>query len=506
MKPYLSILYKIFLGIGVTCVIVGIKYLFSDYIGNPSPYLLLALGVFISSFAGDNISGLTSTFIGTLLAAYFFTPFNSTLKLTPHITIQIIANLIQGILIVWIIHVFKMNRQKIKEQAELLHLTKDAIMVQDEDNTILFWSKGAESLYGYSEEEAVGKIGFKLMRTKFPESLKKIQNKLLKDRYWSGELAQTTKNGNNLIIESNWSIVKDEIKHGLKILEVNRDITKRKQLEKELISINLKLEEKVIERTKKLNKLNKILERSNRELQEFAYIASHDLQEPLRKVQSFGNLLLEEDDANLSKDGKSYLHRILDASTRMRTLIEDLLLYSRVTTKAQPFNTMNLNDVAQDALSILESRINEVNGKITIDTLPELQADRVQMTQLFQNLLSNSLKFHRKDTPPVIHVYSTFRGNKKTDTITKNNQDQIINLYFEDNGIGIDKQYFNRIFNIFERLNAKKEFEGTGIGLAIVKKIVERHKGFIKVKSNPAGGTTFVISLPRAQKGGDSDE
>lgn len=262
----------------------------------------------------------------------------------------------------------------------------------------------------------------------------------------------------------------------------------------QLAEANKFLEERVHNRTKELrttmnemSALNEKLKRSNRELEEFAYIASHDLQEPLRKIQAFGNLLAEEYENKLNDEGKLYLEKIQNAASRMRRLIDDLLSYSRVTTHQSEFSIVSLSNIMTDIISNLDVQIQEAAAKISVKKLPEIHGDENQLYQLFQNLISNALRYRSK--------------NRKTNiTIWSDESNGMHHIYVKDNGIGFDEKYKDRIFNIFERLHSRHQYEGTGIGLAIVKKIVLRHKGLVEVKSKPDHGTTFCISLPITKK------
>jgi PAS domain S-box-containing protein len=233
------------------------------------------------------------------------------------------------------------------------------------------------------------------------------------------------------------------------------------------------------------------LEQSNRDLQEFAYIASHDLQEPLRKVLAFGDRLESKYGNLLDETGRDYLKRMRDASQRMQTLINDLLSFSRVSTRAQPFIEVDLNLLAREVVSDLEFQIDRTNGYVIIDNLPIIEADPTQMHQLFQNLIANALKFHREDAPPTIHVSSQIMDAK-------------CQILVKDNGIGFEIQYLDRIFKPFQRLHSRQEYEGSGMGLAICRRIVERHGGEITATSTPGAGSTFIITLPIYQLLGES--
>ncbi|WP_016951857.1 ATP-binding protein [Anabaena sp. PCC 7108] len=233
--------------------------------------------------------------------------------------------------------------------------------------------------------------------------------------------------------------------------------------------------------------------RSNEELQQFAFIASHDLQEPLRKIRTFGDLLKVTCRDSLSTQGYDYLERMQKAALRMQTLIDDLLTLSRVTTKAKPFVSVNLSEIAQEVLSDLEVRIQQTGGRVEIGYLPIIQADPLQMRQLLQNLIGNALKFHRQNQPPVVRIFSQLLNNDLDDFEHKIRYFQII---VEDNGIGLPEAYLDRIFHVFQRLHSLTEYEGTGIGLAICRKITERHHGSIKAQNTPGQGAKFIVTLP----------
>jgi signal transduction histidine kinase len=225
------------------------------------------------------------------------------------------------------------------------------------------------------------------------------------------------------------------------------------------------------------------LRQSNKELEQFAYIASHDLQEPLRKVQAFGDRLASKYAHQLDDDGKLYVNRMQDATNRMRTLIQELLSYSRIRSKGQEFVSVDLNEVVRGVVSDLEVRLEQSEGRVKVGDLPVVLADPLQMRQVFQNLIGNALKFKKSGVPPVVKVAAK----------TKENTHIIV---VEDNGIGFEQEYAERVFEIFQRLHGRSDYEGTGMGLAIVKKILERHVGSVRVESEKGEGSRFILTLP----------
>lgn len=274
-----------------------------------------------------------------------------------------------------------------------------------------------------------------------------------------------------------------------------REIEHRQRSGEALRRANDELERRVLERTADLNETNESLRRSNRELEQFASVASHDLQEPLRKIQAFGDRLQTKCAAELGDNGREYLGRMQASAARMRSLIDALLSYSRVTTKAQPFAAVNLEAVAQDVVSDLEDRLQREGGRIEIGTLPTIEADPLQMRQLLQNLIANGLKFHAPGSEPLVQVKARMLPASEEEV----GKVACCEIAVRDNGIGFEEVYLDRIFELFQRLHGRQEYEGTGMGLAICRKIVERHGGTITARSAPGDGATFLINLPIEQ-------
>jgi signal transduction histidine kinase len=260
-------------------------------------------------------------------------------------------------------------------------------------------------------------------------------------------------------------------------IELEREMGERIQAEEALRKAHDELELRVQERTAELA-------RSNAELQQFAYVASHDLQEPLRMVSNFTQLLAERYDGKLDSDGREFIAYAVEGATRMQTLVQDLLALSRVGTRGKNLEVVRLGEVVDRAVANLEFAIQENGASVTHDELPEVMADSLQMMQLFQNLIGNGIKFKGAE-PPRVHISAARDGKEWTFSV-------------RDNGIGFEPQYAERIFAVFQRLHSRDEYQGNGIGLAICRKIVERHQGRIWAESTPGSGTTFYFTMPAA--------
>jgi signal transduction histidine kinase len=273
--------------------------------------------------------------------------------------------------------------------------------------------------------------------------------------------------------------------------------------EQKLVAINRSLElevnerkaseEKVIELNRQLLENIARLESANKDLDLFAFMASHDLQAPLRKIRMFSDRLLSDHQPNLNKEGQLYLSRIQEVSKRMQDLINDILRFSKISGEREAFEEVDLNDVMKEVISEMEGPIREKNAEILLEPLPVLPVNSVLMGPLFSNLISNSLKYSRKDVKPQVRIRhemtNATTNGKEADT-------RYCRIIIEDNGIGFDQKYAEQIFDMFRRLHPNAEYEGTGIGLALCKKIVEKHKGFISARSKQGEGSVFIVSLP----------
>ncbi len=279
------------------------------------------------------------------------------------------------------------------------------------------------------------------------------------------EIVHLAKDGKRIPVEINNHLFK--LKGKTVALAISRDISERKKIEKEM------------------KKLIDDLKRSNDELEQFAYVASHDLQEPLRTIASFTQLLERRYKGKFDNDADEFMDYVIDASIRMKDQIEGLLEFSRVATREKTFKQMDMNDILNHAIDNLKTLIEENSAKITHDLLPKLNGDADQLQRVFQNIISNAIKFRKEDESPKIHI--SVRKDEK-------NNEYVFGI--ADNGIGIEKQYMERIFVIFKRLHTQEEYRGTGIGLSIVKRIIERHNGRIWVESKLGHGSTFYFTIP----------
>ena len=274
------------------------------------------------------------------------------------------------------------------------------------------------------------------------------------------------------------------------------EVETRKKAQDELEKMNISLEEIVADRTRELVKLNLGLESSNTELGQYASLASHDLQEPVRKIITFSKIIAEKYLADVP-DAQRDIQKVIESSERMRSLINDLLNYSKLSAISH-FTSVDLDELLATTLADLEIVVQEKKAEIQITSLPKIEAIPGQMRQLFQNIIANALKFSKSEVPPVINIGFDYILDKKVEALAVL-QGPFIRISISDNGIGFDEFYVEKIFTIFQRLHGRSEYEGTGIGLAIVKKIVEKHSGIVSAQSKESVGSTFYLILPVIQ-------
>ncbi|MBF0345023.1 MAG: PAS domain S-box protein [Nitrospirae bacterium] len=358
---------------------------------------------------------------------------------------------------------YKQMQTDIILKAMLLDASVDSFILLDMTGKILYVNESAYKRRGYTKEEMLNNHISQFNSKKYADRVADRIRELIEKKENTFEAEHIKKDGSLMPVEITSRLINIDNKE--LILSVVRDITYRKKAEEEL------------------KFYTSLLERSNKELEQFAYVASHDLQEPLRKISGFTEILANEYKDKFDDNAKEYMEFIIDGAVRMRALISDILSYSRITTRGKELKLIDTNKVLKKVLRDITTVVEENNAVITYDDLPNILADDSQIYLVFQNIILNGIKYKRKEEAPRIHI-----------SVVKEEEEWVFSI--ADNGIGIDSQFFEKIFVIFQRLHSRDEYSGTGIGLAICKKIVERHGGRIWVESSVGRGSTFYFSCP----------
>ena len=361
------------------------------------------------------------------------------------------------------------------QQAELLDLTHDSIFVRDWNDVITYWNRGAEELYGWTAEQAIGQHAHELLRTVCPVPVDEIRAELLRTGRWEGELEKTRADGTQVAVAARWSLFRDAADQPVVIFASNNDITERRRREQEIRALNKDLARRTTE-----------LQATNKELEAFAYSVSHDLRAPLRHVAGYAELLQKNAAAQLDDKSRRYMTLIVEAARRMGHLIDDLLAFSRIGRAETRKTRLSLDAIVKEALEELRPETEGRDIAWAVGALPEVYADRAMLRLAFVNLLSNAIKFTRTAGSAKIEI-----GSTETD-------DGEISVFVRDNGVGFDMRYANKLFGVFQRLHPAEAFEGTGIGLATVQRIVHRHGGRVWAEGVVDGGATFYFSLPKS--------
>ena len=470
------------LSIGVA---VGTLLLFEQFGWRPPSGMLLLTVVGMNTWYGERGPGLFSIILGSLCMDYFL--------LEPHYTLHVASSDIAYVLsffsLAALISSFSTVRRRVEEdlrntrdklrieveeRSSLLDLTHDSIFVRDMDFVITYWNRGAEEFYGWTQKDAIGKRSDELLHTVFPKPVDEIRAQLLETDQWEGELTRTKADGHQAIVASRWSLRRDHQGRPVAILETSNDITARKRWEEEIQGLNQELAQRSI-----------ALEASNKELEAFAYSISHDLRAPLRHTAGFAELLRKNAAASLNEKSQRYLTMILEAANRMGSLIDDLLAFSRISRAEAQKSLVDLGQIVKEVVADVRQDTKERNIIWKIDPLPACYGDRSMLRLAFVNLISNAVKF--TGTRPQAEIEIGCTGQDRGDAV----------LFVRDNGVGFDMKYSNKLFGVFQRLHPQEAFEGTGIGLATVQRIVHRHGGRIWAESTVDGGATFYLSLPK---------
>ena len=363
---------------------------------------------------------------------------------------------------------------EVSERSSLLNLTHDTIFVRDMSDNIRYWNRGAEELYGWTAEQAIGKSSHELLRTVFPSLLDGIQAELLRTGRWEGELKHTKADGTQVVVASRWSLRRDEREQPVAVLETNNDITVRKGREQEIQNLNQELAKRSTE-----------LEVINKELEAFAYSVSHDLRAPLRHMAGYTELLQKKASSVLDQKCSHYILMMQDAAKRMGNLIDDLLAFSRIGRAETQKTLFSLTQLVREALTDVRDDTEGRNIAWKIGALPDFYGDRSMLRLVLVNLISNAIKFTRTRAQAEIEI-----------GCADVNGDDLV-VFVRDNGVGFDMKYVNKLFGVFQRLHQSDAFEGTGIGLATVQRIIHRHGGQAWAEGAVDSGATFYFSVPK---------
>lgn len=380
--------------------------------------------------------------------------------------------------------------------------TNDALWDWDLVKDTVWWGDTFYKLFGYENKGETTKRGYwstKVHPDDQEQTLKRVYEAINNgSNQWSAGYRFRKADGSYAHILDRGYILHDEQGTPYRMLGSMFDVTELKNAEHKLSTMNEQLEHKVIERTQELEQINTALESSNNDLQQFASVASHDLQEPLRKIQMFAKIIQEEFENEPDNPALNYVDKIIRASERMRSLITDILNYSRLSANDNTYELTNINELFQGILDDFELTIKDKSASVEIADIPALEVNPGQIRQVFQNLISNALKFTKSSERPLITVTCQRLAKRSFMSMPQDNGPYCL-ISVADNGIGFDQEFAVNIFNLFQRLHSKDKYEGTGIGLAITKKIIEKHNGLIRANSKENEGSTFSIILPVRQ-------
>lgn len=369
----------------------------------------------------------------------------------------------------------------LREQTQMLDLAN--IMARDLDDRVILWNAGMEKMYGWTKSEAIGRTSHELFRTCFPEQLKSIREILFRDGHWEGELVHCRKHGDPIFVASQWILHRDPAGKPAAILEVNNDITDKREAEAQVLKLNSELEQRVRDRTAELTS-------ANQEMEAFTYSVAHDLRAPLRHIDAFARILVEDFAPELPAEASRYLENIRAGSRNMSRLVDDLLNLARVGREHLKRRATPLGEIVGQVVDDLRSETQERAIEWRIEPLPTVECDPGLIKQVFANLLSNAVKYTRPRPMAVIEV-----GSRQFDGESA--------LFVRDNGVGFNMKYADKLFGVFQRLHRAEEFEGTGVGLATVDRIIRKHGGSVWAEAEMGKGATFYFTLDHPHQDGN---
>jgi len=432
---------------------------------------LFLFGIAVAAWYGGTGAAVLALLLSCISFAHFFVePSHS------------IPYFILFALFAWLVSWFSSVRRRVEaellaertQQGSLLNLTHDSIFVRDLDFIISYWNLGAQELYGWAPKDAIGKHSRQLLQTVFPAPLEDVHAELLRTGRWEGELKRTTAQGATVVVAARYALRRDEQARPVAILETSNDITERKRREREIEGLNEELTKRSME-----------LEAINKELEAFAYSISHDLRAPLRHMSGYTELLQKKASSALDEKCNHYILMMLESAKRMGNLIDDLLAFSRIGRAETQKTLFSLTQLVREALTEVRDDTEGRNIAWKVGALPDFHGDRSMLRVVLVNLISNAIKFTR--TRPQAEIEIGCADGNKDDLV----------VFVRDNGVGFDMKYVNKLFGVFQRLHQSDAFEGTGIGLATVQRIIHRHGGKVWAESVVDGGATFYFSVPK---------
>jgi PAS domain S-box-containing protein len=483
-----SVVLKYGLAVASVAIALGLSLLAHSHTVEKVEFPLLLMAVAVTVWYAGTMAGFVAVALSGLGFNYFFTEPLYTLYIEPADRPVFVVFL----LFAFVIASFSSRRRRIEhdlrqardelesevaartQQASLLDLTHDTIFVRDMSDVITYWNRGAEEMYGWRADDAIGKRAHELLQTVFPMPIEEIHGELLRAGRWEGELDKRKADGTLVAVASRWSLRRDEHERPVAILETNNDISERKRQEQEVRTLNDDLAKRTTE-----------LQASNKELEAFAYSISHDLRAPLRHTVGYTELLQRNASAAMDEKSRRYMTMILESGKRMGNLIDDLLAFSRIGRVETRKATVSLNSLVKEALHELRPETEGRHIAWTIAALPDVYGDPSMLRLALVNLISNAVKFTRTRPQARIEIG---RADGDGETV----------VFVRDNGVGFDMKYADKLFGVFQRLHHTDAFEGTGIGLATVQRIIHRHEGRVWSEGFVDGGATFYVSVPRS--------